>query len=290
MRSSASQDWILSTRFWPTSQFSSFFQQALKKQFLGFGVTSKTLPFFPQSHSLTPEKYFFSHLIWDLPIDLFSEKRLQNEVQKLLDVAQIAKQYQIPAVVLECFELPTTDAAKRFDKMLVDLQDGTPKAQEILKTWKADRQGNQKEVLLALCRLLFSLLKREQDVLFCLTPRYRLDQIPLSQEISSVFEELKRFPHLRYWHHTAYAHLQEQLGFQPQEDWLEQCGSRLYGITLQDAIRYQVGLPPGIGDVSFDILNHLPAKCFRALEFSELNSWLEIDLGISHLNTLPASS
>lgn len=283
---SVPSNWILSSRFWPNTQFTSFLQNAWKKQLFWFGATPQTLSSFPRSSIPSHTKCFLSYLIWNVPVDLFSEKHFQNEVQKLLDAAQVAKEHQIPAIVLDCFEIPTTNASKRFEKLLLDLQEGSEKAQTMLQQWKTERQSNQKEVTLALCRLLFSLLKRESEILFCLSPRYHLDQVPLFSEVSSVFEELKRFPHLRYWHHTAYTKLQEHLGLQPHEVWLNHYGSRLYGITLQDVTRFQAGLPPGIGDVSFDILKDLPETCLKSIEFSELKSWFELELAIAHLNKI----
>lgn len=281
------QEIILSTRFWPETQFSAFFEQAQRNHFFEFGVLPKLLEKFPSEvpdRRLAPK---FSHLIWETRslLEGATEKQISVELQKLQGAVRLAKQKKIPAILLDCFELPSMDGAKRFDHLLRDLQEGKNEALETFAEWKKIREKESDESILALCRLLYPLLKQEPDLQFCLAPRARLYEIPNKSEMQTLFNELKRFPQLRYWHHTAYAYLQEKLNLTPQEEWLALFADQMYGVTLQDAVGYQIGLPPGIGAVSFDFLKDVPEKCIRVLEFSELASWMEMELGLSHLRS-----
>jgi len=97
----------------------------------------------------------------------------------------------------------------------------------------------------ALCRELFALVGGHPGLALALaTPAEGTLAAPDRLEL--VLDDLPGRP-VAYWHRPAHAHL---LG-QRDVGWLDTLGRRLVGVSLDDVVERQTGLPPGVGEVDF---------------------------------------
>lgn len=84
--------------------------------------------------------------------------------------------------------------------------------------------------------------------------RLGLEEIPNSTEVGELIERYGSDV-LGYWHDVGHAQVQEYLGLQPHEAWLERYRGRTLGMHLQDIAPPALDhLPPGEGEFDFDRL------------------------------------
>jgi hypothetical protein len=279
------KDWSLSTRYWSKEQSHSFVDQARHHFISCFAGTPETLSWLTPLASKTSQDFplAYSHLYFEKENEALELPQVLKNLEKDLSLTlQFAKTHKIPFILLECFHLPTLNASRRFEQLLHQFQNDPTKAQETCSLWQKERTPSQ-DILLPLCRLLHRWCKQEEEITFCLGSRYRLDQCPSFEELEILFSELKNFKNLKYWHHTAYTHLQEKMGLHSQEQWLERFFPLLAGVTFQDCYEYSIGLPPGVGGFPFTKLS-LPPLCQKTIELAPQATWMEYDLGLSYLN------
>lgn len=84
------------------------------------------------------------------------------------------------------------------------------------------------------------------------------------------FEETGRlmdaYPAVRYWHDVGHCQVQELLGLQPHEAWLEAYRGRLVGIHIHDISGRFDHRAPGMGNLDFRRLAPIPQGALKVLE------------------------
>lgn len=99
-----------------------------------------------------------------------------------------------------------------------------------------------------------------------LETRYYYGEIPSLDEFRLIFDSVPS-PALGYWHDTGHAHTMEFLGISPPGGFLEECGDRLIGMHLHDAIGGSDHRALGRGQIDFSkIMEYLKADTAVVLE------------------------
>jgi len=136
--------------------------------------------------------------------------------------------------------------------------------------------------------LMFSLdrLVREaekQGVVLTLENRYYDHELPGPEDFGIFFSKFAGAP-LGYWHDTGHAHAGEMLGLLQPEELLNRYDDHLIGVHLHDALGLDDHLPPGTGDIDFDLLNgHLKPETLRVLELKPGTPDADVAAGLTFL-------
>ena len=82
---------------------------------------------------------------------------------------------------------------------------------------------------------------------------------------------------LRYWHDVGRIHLREKMGLPAQGQWLDNYGSRMCGIHLQDATDVDAEMAIGTGEVDFKGLSeYVPGDALKVVEIGPSHGRAEI--------------
>lgn len=161
----------------------------------------------------------------------------------------ISRAVDCPLIVLDLGVVPVFGEVDQED--LGDAQAAWPK--ERVDALLARRKVGRNAAVDRVCREVFGLIKAFPDVSFCLTQGRSLRAVADLAALCDVFEDLAH-QRLYYWHDGALAARRQQLGLEPQGEWLELFGNRLRGMTLGDAGPEGLYLPPGAGGVDYALL------------------------------------
>lgn len=124
------------------------------------------------------------------------------------------------------------------------------------------------------CRSLHMLVRAYPEVTFCITSGRSIRSVADRAGLVDLFEDLRQLP-LGYWHDPAiWARREEEIGEAPGEI-LETLGNRMMGMSLGDASRDGMYLPPGFGGVDYGLLaSYVPRE-------APLPAVLELDPSVS---------
>lgn len=222
--------------------------------------------------------------------DLFYLSSLDKEERELginftKKTIQIANDLEAKAVVLH---LGKVDMSEEMDKIFDLLEDDTIKSEEgqqFLKEKLTERETKKQKHLDA---VLFSLEKinkeaERQDIFLGLENRYHYYEIPSFEELDTIFKEFEG-SHLRYWHDTGHAQVNEHLNFYHHEDYLKYYSNKLLGIHLHDAIGKEDHMAPGAGLINFDrIKKYVRSNVIRVIEVHSKVSKEELLKGTAFL-------
>lgn len=124
------------------------------------------------------------------------------------------------------------------------------------------------------CRSLFMLAQESPTTIFAVEPGRDLDDLMGFDAMGWVLDDLEN---VKYWHDVGRIHQRETLGLEPQGQWLESYGSRMFGIHLQDACGEEAQMPIGTGEVDFKLLaEYVPKEAQRVLEIGPRHGRAEI--------------
>lgn len=125
------------------------------------------------------------------------------------------------------------------------------------------------------CREVYGLVRACPGFEFCLTANRSLRGLGDPAALRDLFEDLASL-HLGYWHDAALCARREQLGLEPQGEWLESFANRCRGMTLGDGSPEGVYLPPGAGGVDYGLLASYVPRAGGALP-----GVVELDVGMA---------
>jgi len=95
---------------------------------------------------------------------------------------------------------------------------------------------------------------REAGVFIGGENREKVEELPIDADFGALFERFGPDSGLVAWHDTGHAHLKEKMGLICQEDLLKANASRLAGFHLHDVRGYRDHVPPGTGEIDFDMI------------------------------------
>lgn len=143
--------------------------------------------------------------------------------------------------------------------------------------------GEQDSYLDRLCRSLFELTRSAPEIRFALLSGGRPYELPNRHQLELIFSEVGS-SNLHYWHDPASCHVAERLGFDSHQSWLETHAPRSFGCYLHDYLDLELHLPPGAGEVDFQMVGYyLPKECLGSLWVSGIQNREAVLDGVSHL-------
>ncbi len=132
-----------------------------------------------------------------------------------------------------------------------------------------------------LCRSLHKLMGEVPEVRFAIEPGAELDDLLGLEAMGWVLDDLAG---LGYWHDVGRVHLRSRLGLPEHGEWLDRFASRMLGVHLQDASEEEAEMPPGLGEVDFQLLaGYVPRDAERVLELDPRHGRAEILASIQFL-------
>jgi sugar phosphate isomerase/epimerase len=113
--------------------------------------------------------------------------------------------------------------------------------------------------------------------------RFHYFDIPIPDEMS-ILLELAGPDRLGVIYDVGHATVLDQLGFFPDQVWLDRFAGRIFGSHLHDVIGISDHQAPGQGDVDFRRLaGYLPKESFRTVEVMSFNTPEQVKTGLIKL-------
>jgi sugar phosphate isomerase/epimerase len=180
---------------------------------------------------------------------LMKEGDRQAAVVAVQQAVATARIVGCPRVVIEPGVVPLLGEIECEDLGDASYQWTHERAHALLARRKAARNGALDRV----CRAIFAVARAFPDIQFCLTTGRSLRAVADRDSLGDLFEDLHQL-NLGYWHDAAVCARREQILGEPQGEWLEMFGNRLWGMSLGDASADGLYLPPGSGGVDYGLL------------------------------------
>lgn len=160
-----------------------------------------------------------------------------------------------------------------------------PEFEEVKDRLIRTRVDRTPPVLEAVRRSLAELAEYARPYGICLglENRYHLSDFPGLEEMEALLGMLDK-ESVGFWYDVGHAQTLEHLDFYPHEAWLQKFGSRMFGVHLHDAVGLEDHLPPGEGEVDWDMVaSLLPEDILKTLEIHNFNSPQQIIEAVSFL-------
>jgi len=180
---------------------------------------------------------------------LMKEGERQAAVVAVQQAVATARIVGCPRVVIEPGVVPLLGEIECEDLGDASYQWTHERAHALLARRKAARNSALDRV----CRAIFAVARAFPDIQFCLTTGRSLRAVADRDSLGDLFEDLHQL-NLGYWHDAAVCARREQVIGEPQGEWLEMFGNRLWGMSLGDASADGLYLPPGSGGVDYGLL------------------------------------
>ena len=201
---------------------------------------------------------------------------------------RLAQHYDCPVVVLRGCAVED-DALKRDgDKLHAKLVQEGPSEElgEEIRAFVARVQKKGHKQVEHLCRSIHSLLKDFPETRIAVEPGMHYNDLLGFEAMGWVLEDLASTG-LGYWHDTGRIHLRERAGLPPQGAWLDAYADRMLGVHLQDAAEVYCEMPPGSGEVDFQlVVGYLTKDVERVLEINPRHGRTEILAAVQYLADL----
>lgn len=172
----------------------------------------------------------------------------QVALRAVADAVQTARTLGTATVVLDLGVVQMTGEIEAEDLGEPSYDWTDERAQALLARRKVGRDAAVDRA----CRELFGILKSFPEMKFCVTQSRSLRAVLDVAALQDVVEDLGQRG-LGYWHDAGICARREQILGEPQGEWLEMFGNRLWGMTLGDASPDGLYLPPGAGGVDYGL-------------------------------------
>ncbi len=193
---------------------------------------------------------------------------------------QVAKQYGCPTVILRGCEVEDKVMVAEAEELKIRQAERTEETSEAVAEDIADfvsrvqKKGQQQ--VEHLCRSIHTLRSEFPDIRLAVEPGATFIDILNFEAMGWVLDDLARHE-LSYWHDTGTVHLRGAAGLPGQGAWLDQYGSRLIGVHLQDAADNEAEIPPGLGEVDFRLVSdYIPSSAEKVVEINSRHGRSEI--------------
>lgn len=212
----------------------------------------------------------------------------QSAVDWTVRTIEYANDLEVPVVVLHCGYVTMDPEIHVLREFFDTDRIGSEEAENLIdakqKELKNKKAPHIESLLFSLDRLITSAEK--YGVSLGLENRYHYHELPGEEDFQTFFSEFRGGP-IGYWHDTGHAHACEVLGMTVAAGLLEKYGSELLGMHLHDATGLDDHLPPGSGDISFEMLKpYLTPSMPMVLELKPGTSESDVVKGLGFLEEL----
>jgi sugar phosphate isomerase/epimerase len=191
---------------------------------------------------------------------------------------QVAQRYGCPTVVLRGCELENPPLVREADDLWSRyLREGhSDELAGEIQAFVHRAQRKSQRQLEHLCRSIHALMTQFPETRIALETGPQLADLLHHEALGWVLDDLAKYG-LGYWHDTGTVHVRELCGLPAQGQWLDSYAGRLLGMHVQDAAGFEVGMPPGCGEVDFRLLaDYLPSTAERVVEIDPRHGRTEI--------------
>lgn len=190
--------------------------------------------------------------------------------QVIAQAVATARQLACPLVIVDAGVVPVLGDVEAEDLGDPNYSWTSDRAKVLL----ARRQVGRNAAVDRLCRELFDLIKSFPDIQFCLTQSRSLRAV---LDVAALRDTVEDLGHRRlgYWHDAGLCARRQQVLGEPQGEWLESFGNRLWGMSLGDSSPDGLYLPPGAGGVDYGLLGSYVPRSGRPLP-----AVLELDVAV----------
>ena len=164
----------------------------------------------------------------------------------------------------------------------------SPAYAALLEAIVAERKIRREPHIDAVHRSLRALAERAADagIQLGLENRRHPFEIPTPDELAVLLADAHPDV-VGLWYDTGHAHVLANLGFGPEERWMEDFAPRTVGVHYHDAIGTRDHLLPGLGQVDFaPVAARLPTSAVEVCEFDWYYGAAEVQMGREHLRSL----
>ncbi len=212
----------------------------------------------------------------------------QNAIAWTARSIEQANDLEAKVVVLHCGYVEMPHAVARMHEFYKAGRLSSEPAQYFVRDKIAERDRLKAPYLDGLLMSLDRLISiaRKQDVVLGLENRYDYHELPGPDDFELIFSEFKGAP-IGYWHDCGHANTLEILGIVEPEGLLKRYGDHLVGIHLHDAKGLDDHLPPGRGEIDFQLLKpYIKDDTILVLELKPGTADAHVAEGIHHIQDL----
>ncbi len=213
-----------------------------------------------------------------------SEDERERAISSVRRHVRLAQNWQCPVVVVRGSKVEDNQLRAEADALEARiLKDGLNEAMalEVRDFVQRVQRGGQTQVE-HLCRSLHLLMQEFPETSFAIEPGSELDDLLGLDAMGWMLDDLGTRG-LGYWHDVGHVHMRSKCGLPEPGQWLEQFGSKMLGIHLQDAAE-ESEMPLGLGEVDFKLVaSYVPRTASRVLELNPRHGRAEILASIQFL-------
>jgi sugar phosphate isomerase/epimerase len=222
----------------------------------------------------------------DWLISSIDEKKRQNGVLSIKRSIDLAVKFNAPVIVIHCGAV-TQDmiGEKKLRALFDENKFWSDEYKDIFQQMINERRKLGASHLESVKKSLLELLEyaHRSGIRLGLENRYHYNDIPTQDEMRSLLD-LAEPDRLGFIFDVGHAQALDRLGFYSLKEWLQQFSSRMIGTHLHDVKGVNDHLPPGLGEVDFDLVSkYLPQNAYRALEMNPISTFDQLQAGLKYL-------
>ena len=200
---------------------------------------------------------------------------------------RLAQQMNAPTVIVRgcAVEDPKIciEAAQFEGQLAAASDDEREGVQEQIREFVHRVQLKGQKQLEHFCRSLFTLRREFPDTQLAIEPGQQLNDLLNFEAVQWSLEDLAG-QQVGYWHDTGRIHQRSNMGLPDQGAWLDAFSNRMMGCHLQDATKDQSELPPGQGEVDFQLVSeYVPREAARVVEVHPRHGRAEVLAAVQFL-------
>lgn len=209
--------------------------------------------------------------------DAESRERAMNSTRRHIRLAQ---QLRAPVVVVRGCAVEDPRLAAEAAALEADLHgahdDSRERIQDRIRDYvqRVERKGHKQ--LEHFCRSLHTLRQEFPETRLAIEPGLRLNDLLSFEAVQWTLDDLAGHD-VGYWHDTGRVHQRTLAGLPSQGEWLDAYSSRMLGCHLHDATADEAELPPGQGEVDFQLVaEYVPRDSAHVVEVNPRHGRAEV--------------
>ena len=206
-----------------------------------------------------------------------ARERAMNSTRRHIRLAQ---QMGAPTVVVRGCAVEDERLAREAAEFEVELEQVDEDEREVLQgrirdfVHRVQKRGQRQ--LEHFCRSLHTLRQEFPETGLAIEPGMRFNDLLNFEAVQWTLDDLAG-QDVGYWHDTGRIHQRGRAGLPDQGDWLDTFSSRMLGCHLQDATQDVAELPPGQGEVDFQLVSeYVPKGCAHVVEVNPRHGRAEV--------------
>jgi sugar phosphate isomerase/epimerase len=213
-----------------------------------------------------------------------SRERALNSTRRHIRLAQ---RLGAPVVVVRGCAVENGSLAGQAQRLTLGLEeadeDSLPAAQAAVADFVHKVQKRGQKQLEHFCRSIHTLRREFPETRIAIEPGLHFNDLLNFEAMEWALADLAS-ESVGYWHDTARIHRRQAAGLPGQGDWLDAFAGRMYGVHLGDASHDEEGLPPGSGEIDFQLVHeYVPQGVPNVVEVAPTHGRAEVLASVQYL-------